>query len=88
MLRSSSYKLKIICQHFFCHSKFNFEVEVKKKKKKNFEVEFRVHRGSEYQPIEYQTYRSSDFKWFSIQMVGLWAMSNVLDRPFEYWTNT
>ena len=38
--------------------------------------------------FEYQTFWSSDLKWFGIQMVGLWVMSYVLDRPFEYWTST
>ena len=33
---------------------------------------------------EYQTFWSSDFKWYSIQLVGLCAMSYVLDRPFKY----
>ena len=26
------------------------------------------------------------FRWFSIQIVGLFAMSYVLDQPFKYWT--
>ena len=42
--------------------------------------------GSEYGPFEYWTFWSLDFKWFGIQMVGLCAMSYVLDWPFEYWS--
>ena len=33
--------------------------------------------------LEHQTFWSSDFKWFDIQMVSLWAMSYVLDWPLE-----
>ena len=48
---------------------------------------------SEYQPFEYQKiwkpkFWSSDFKWFGIQMVGLCAMTYVLDQPFEHQTST
>ena len=44
--------------------------------------------GSEYQTFEYQTFWSLDLKWLGIQMVGLLAMSYVLDRPFKYRTST
>ena len=34
---------------------------------------------SEYWPFEYRTFWSSDFKWFGIQMISPWVMSDVLD---------
>ena len=36
--------------------------------------------------FEYLTFWSSDCKWFSIQMVSLWIMSYILDRPWHLWT--
>ena len=34
--------------------------------------------------LEYRTFLSSHFKWLGMQMIGLWAMSNALDRRLKY----
>ena len=75
----SAFRLQIIVVWLQCGSEYRL-------------FEYRKHFNTAIiwipQTFEYQTFWSSDFKWFGFQIVSLWDMSYVLDRPFKCRTST
>ena len=71
-------------ESFYWHST-NYNVHILKLPVINYHKTLGIWMSTMWitETFEYRPFWSSDFKWFVIQMVGLCAMSNALNQPFE-----